>query len=81
MKGRFYAVTGAGSGIGRATTIRLAELGAAGVAISDVDEKGLEETKRLGELRLSSPGAKVLNTTSQWIRDQNPDRQSRRARC
>jgi len=40
-------VTGAGSGIGRATTVRLAELGAQGIAISDVNETALEETKAL----------------------------------
>lgn len=46
MEGKVFAVTGAGSGIGRATAVRLAELGAQGLAISDVDEAGLEETKR-----------------------------------
>lgn len=45
MEGRFYVVTGAASGIGQAVTIRLAELGAAGIAISDVNVAGLEETK------------------------------------
>ncbi len=47
MKGKVFAVTGAGSGIGRATAIRLAELDAQGIAISDVDEPGLQETKSL----------------------------------
>lgn len=47
IKGRVYTVTGAASGIGRATAIKLAELGAAGVSISDVNEAGLEETKEL----------------------------------
>jgi len=47
MKGRVYAMTGAASGIGRATAIRLAELDATGLAISDVDLAGLEETKQI----------------------------------
>jgi len=37
-------VTGAASGIGRALAIRLAKDGIAGIAISDVNENGLEET-------------------------------------
>lgn len=45
MEGKIFAVTGAGSGIGRATTIRLAELGVKGIAISDIDLAGLEETR------------------------------------
>ncbi|KIV91541.1 hypothetical protein PV10_06070 [Exophiala mesophila] len=45
MEGKVFAVTGAGSGIGRATAIRLAELGARGVALSDLFESALEETK------------------------------------
>jgi NAD(P)-dependent dehydrogenase (short-subunit alcohol dehydrogenase family) len=47
LKGRVYAVTGAASGIGRAVAIRLIELGAAGLAIADINEKGLEETKNM----------------------------------
>lgn len=47
LKGRVYCVTGAASGIGQAVSVRLVELGAAGVAISDVNEKGLEVTKQL----------------------------------
>ncbi len=45
--GKIYAVTGAGSGIGRATTIKLAEQGALVIGISDTDLSGLEETKTL----------------------------------
>ncbi len=40
-------VTGAASGIGRALAVRLAEEKIAGIAISDVKEKGLEETTAL----------------------------------
>lgn len=46
INGRVAIVTGAAAGIGRATAIRFAELGARGVAIADIDEVGLEETRR-----------------------------------
>ncbi|MBX7174919.1 MAG: SDR family NAD(P)-dependent oxidoreductase [Pyrinomonadaceae bacterium] len=37
-------VTGAGSGIGQALALRFAQEGIAGIAIADLNEKGLEET-------------------------------------
>ena len=40
-------VTGTASGIGRALAVRLAEEGIAGLAISDVNEAGLNETAKL----------------------------------
>jgi len=40
-------VTGAASGIGRALAIHFAQLGVAGVAISDVNEAGLSETAEI----------------------------------
>lgn len=46
LKGKVAAVTGAGSGIGQALAINLAQEGCA-LAISDLNEKGLAETQRL----------------------------------
>ncbi len=45
LEGKVAAITGAGSGIGRATAILLAKKGC-NVAISDINEKGLEETAK-----------------------------------
>ncbi|MFD4259191.1 SDR family NAD(P)-dependent oxidoreductase [Streptomyces sp. NPDC058534] len=47
FEGRRVLVTGAGSGIGRATVLRLLDEGAAVVA-ADVSDTGLEETSTLG---------------------------------
>ena len=52
---RIAIVTGAASGIGRATAVALAEAGAAGVALADVDEPGLEATARLVKEAGASP--------------------------
>lgn len=46
IDGRVAIVTGAASGIGRATAWALARAGARGVALADLDEAGLEETAR-----------------------------------
>ncbi|MBT4519074.1 MAG: SDR family NAD(P)-dependent oxidoreductase [Halieaceae bacterium] len=46
LKGRVAVITGAGSGIGRATSIALAERGCA-IALVDIDPKGLEESVAL----------------------------------
>jgi NAD(P)-dependent dehydrogenase (short-subunit alcohol dehydrogenase family) len=42
-------ITGAASGIGRALAVRLSTESIAGLAISDVDQKGLSETAKLIE--------------------------------
>ncbi|GAA2216276.1 SDR family oxidoreductase [Nonomuraea monospora] len=46
MTGKVVLISGAGSGIGRATAVRFAEAGAH-VGITDLDEKSLDETARL----------------------------------
>lgn len=61
LDGRVAAITGAGSGIGRATALALADAGCA-LALSDVDEAGLAETVRLAEGRLAA-GRKVTQHT------------------
>jgi NAD(P)-dependent dehydrogenase (short-subunit alcohol dehydrogenase family) len=44
IKGKVAIVTGAAAGIGRAYAFAVADAGAAGVALADVDEAGLAET-------------------------------------
>lgn len=44
-------ITGAASGIGRALAIRIADEGVAGIAISDVNEAGLNETREMAEAK------------------------------
>lgn len=47
VRGKVCAVTGAGSGIGRAIAIELGDRGARGISISDVNEGGLVETEAM----------------------------------
>ncbi|MBH0112105.1 SDR family oxidoreductase [Novosphingobium sp. YJ-S2-02] len=55
MSGKVALVTGAASGLGRATAIKLAEAGA-DLCIVDLNEEGLEETEQM----LASSGRQVL---------------------
>jgi NAD(P)-dependent dehydrogenase (short-subunit alcohol dehydrogenase family) len=52
ITGKVCAVTGAGSGIGRALALELGRRGARGLALADVNEAGLAETEE--RLRLGS---------------------------
>ncbi|HEY3774403.1 MAG TPA: SDR family NAD(P)-dependent oxidoreductase [Solirubrobacteraceae bacterium] len=52
ISGKVCAVTGAGSGIGRAVALELGRRGARGLALADVDEAGLAGTEE--QLRLGS---------------------------
>jgi NAD(P)-dependent dehydrogenase (short-subunit alcohol dehydrogenase family) len=56
MKNKVALITGAAAGIGRATAVEFARQGAR-VVISDVDKKGLDETKKL----IKSEGGEVLS--------------------
>lgn len=74
MKGRVYSVTGAASGIGQAVVLRLVELGVRGVAISDVNVAGLENTKRLceasvTEITITKVDVSKPDQVEQWIED------------
>ena len=55
IDGKVAAVTGAGSGIGRASALALAERGAGIVFLADIDEPGLATTAEL----VTSAGAKA----------------------
>lgn len=62
FRGKVAAITGAGSGIGRALAIQLADAGA-NVAISDINGEGLAETTALLTARGHAPFASPLDVT------------------
>ena len=63
LDGRVAVVTGAGSGIGRATSLELADRGCA-VALVDVDEGGLAETRSSIEARGGKATIHVADVSS-----------------
>ncbi len=60
LAGKVFAVTGAGSGIGRALALELHQRGAR-VAINDWDADGLDETAALLEARGAQPHVAVID--------------------
>ncbi|KEZ41479.1 hypothetical protein SAPIO_CDS7627 [Scedosporium apiospermum] len=66
FKNKFYCITGAASGIGRATALELASEQASGLALSDVDMEGLENTAK----ECQRMGVKTVLTTKLDVRNQ-----------
>lgn len=60
LNDKVVAITGAGSGIGRATAVLLASLGCR-MALSDIDEKGLNDTADQCTTQTAKPITTVLN--------------------
>ncbi|MFP6805153.1 MAG: SDR family NAD(P)-dependent oxidoreductase [Pseudomonadales bacterium] len=56
IKGKNALITGSAAGIGQAAACALADAGAAGIALADLDEKGLADTANIIEQK----GTKVF---------------------
>ncbi len=77
LAGQGVLVTGAGTGIGRATAIAFAEAGAA-VAICGrrsalLEETALEARKRGGQVRLSAVDVADEDSVARWVADARED--------
>ncbi|CZR69250.1 related to D-arabinitol 2-dehydrogenase [Phialocephala subalpina] len=74
VKGKVFTVSGAASGIGQATAIRLAKLGARAIAISDINLVGLEATKDTCTKHGAQVATRILDVrkaeeVTSWIKD------------
>lgn len=63
IEDRIAIVTGSAAGIGRATAVRFAELGAGGIVLADIDEAGLDGTRALVEAAGAEAMVQVTDVT------------------
>jgi NAD(P)-dependent dehydrogenase (short-subunit alcohol dehydrogenase family) len=71
VDGKIALVTGAGSGIGRATALAFAREGCAGLVVADRDEAGGQETVRL--VQEATPGADAVFVATDVTRPADAD--------
>ncbi|GAF63115.1 putative short-chain dehydrogenase [Bacillus sp. TS-2] len=72
IKGKVFAVTGGGSGIGRELVLNLLSKGAR-VAAIDLNKQGLEETMELAGERKESASIHVVNITEREVVESLPE--------